>query len=981
MKTFLATLIGVALAAFTAQAQFTANFQWNSSEGGAVDIYTGAGVSGFGAGAFWNTVPGPNSWRPGTYSSTNSLADDGVTDTGISWTLVTGGSWSYPSGGIALLNSYANSYGSQTFTFNAVPDGTYNLVLFGLPGAHSAAGTTFTVDGASQAIVEPKNVNTSFLLNTNYVVFSNLVVTGGSLSGTWGPTSGGEGHLNGAQLQRVSAASLFVFTPRISPTNYVETGMQATLKAEALGTAPLQYQWLAGSDAATLTNIPGAIANPLAVDTTGLSGTVSYAVVVTDSSGSVTSPSVTLTISGLALPSFEPNPPAAIAADTAFVGGQVTFTTTVNGSKPVTCQWQVNKGSGFTNLAGAAGSTLTLTDVQLSDAGAYRIHAANSVGVSDSSPVTLTVLQTPAAPAAGSFAAGVLASDPIGYWRLSDGAGTPIVYDSAGNHHGLNNSVLLGAPGLQSPNYPGFSTTNTAGSFDGLSSAITTGAGLMNGLTNFTLLGWFNPAGGSPDHTALFGQNDAVEFGYSDAQGVNLWIPTTLGGWVNPRTGPEGFIPGQWYFVALVADGTNVTIYVDGVQRAQSANVGAPKGTSTYGFNIGGAGVFDASGNYFNGLIEDVALFGTPLTPEQLRALLGTAVGIVAPAIITQPASQNVFEGRTVQFTVGAGGVPLYYQWQAGPFGGPYTNLADGGNITGTTTSTLRIANVNPGQAGDYVATVTNSLGSAASLPAVLTVTPMPAGQWVVNFDFDTAAGGFAGTYIGPGVLGNGTFWNPIPGPDGWGQGTFTSSSGLADDGTTDTGISLTLTIAGNWSKPANNMLLDDFAEALNGIPQPFTFNNLVNGVYNLVLFGINGGYNARGTIFTLNGVSQSTTNSTDSAFVEGDNYVIYHNLLVTDGTLRGTWSSNPIPFGGGINDEGDFCGAQLQYVGSVLPQVRLTTQFSTGGQLKLEWSQGRLLETTNLATGTWIAVPGAATSYTVAPTETHKFYRVQVSP
>ena len=122
-------------------------------------------------------------------------------------------------------------------------------------------------------------------------------------------------------------------------------------------------------------------------------------------------------------------------------------------------------------------------------------------------------------------------------------------------------------------------------------------------------------------------------------------------------------------------------------------------------------------------------------------------------------------------------------------------------------------------------------------------------------------------------------------------------------------------------------------------------------------------------------------TNSTDSAFVEGDNYVIYHNLLVTDGTLRGTWSSNPIPFGGGINDEGDFCGAQLQYVGSVLPQVRLTAQVSTGGQLKLEWSQGRLLETTNLATGTWIAVPGAATSYTVAPTETHKFYRVQVSP
>jgi hypothetical protein len=500
----------------------------------------------------------------------------------------------------------------------------------------------------------------------------------------------------------------------------------------------------------------------------------------------------------------------------------------------------------------------------------------------------------------------------------------------------------------------------------------------MSRLTNFTLIGWFNLAGPNPDHSALFGQNDVVEFGYSDNQGVNLWIPTTSG-WVNPRTGPGGFTAGQWYFVALIADGTNVTICVDAVQRAQAANVGAPTGSSDYGFNIGGAGVFDPAGNFFNGLIEDVALFNQALSPQQLLAIYGAAVGVVPPSIITAPTPQTVVEDRTARFTVGAGGVPLCYQWQAGPFGGPYTNLTDGGNISGATSSTLTLAHVKPNQAGEYLVIVTNSLGYAASYPVALTVTPMPAGQWVVNFDFDTAAGGSAGTYSGPGVLGTGTYWNAIPGPDSWGQGTFTSTAGLADNGSSDTGISLSVTIAGNWSNPKNNAMLDDFAEALNGVAQPFTFNNVFQGVYNLVLFGINGGYNDRGTIFTVNGVSKATTNTTDTAYIEGDNYVIYNNLVVTNGTLSGTWMANPILLGGSINNEGDFCGAQLQYLGPVPPSVTLNLQRLSGGQLRFEWSQGTLLESTNVATGPWTPVPGAASPHTVSPSGPQKFYRVKV--
>ncbi len=986
-KRTIAILLSTLLVALPAavQAQFTVNFQFINSAGGAVPLYTGAGLAGYGSGTFWNTVPGPSGYRAGTYTSTNSLADDGITDTGISWSLDAIGNWSYAVSGLALFDSYANANtGGQTFTFKHVPDGTYNLVLFGLPANHSAKGTVFTVDGLSQAVVEPQNANTSFLPGTNCVVFTNLVITGGILSGTYqanADTGSSEGHLNGAQLQRVSSTSLFAFAPSISPTNYVYGGTPVTLTANAVGATPVQYQWLTDGGGAALTNLPGATARTLALNTVGLRGDIHYAVAVSDPSGSVTSPTATLTVNSMIAPNFDPNPPTASPGNAVYPASTVTVATLVSGSQPIACQWQVNHGSGFADIPGATNPTLSLTNVQSADAGTYRLHASNSVGATDSAPVTLTVLASPPAPLAGSFAAAVLANAPICYWRLNDPAGASQIYDFAGSHPGVNENVQLAQAGLQSPAYPGFSADNTAGVFNGSSSAVPTGASLMNGLTNFTLLGWFSPTGPNPDHSGLFGQNDAVEFGYSDSQGVNLWIPTAGGGWVNPRTGSSGFTYGQWYFVALVADGTNVTIYVDDVQRAQAANVGAPSGTSNFGFNIGGDGVFDPSANYFNGQIEDVALFGKVLTWQQLQGLYHVAVGDLAPTILTQPASQIVFAGHTVQFSVAAGGVPLNYQWRGGPVGGPYTNLLDGGNISGAQTPTLTLARITADQAGEYLVLVTNSLGSVSSDAAGLTVLPMPAGQWIANFDFDTTPGGDAGTYNGPGVLGSGKFWNSIPGPSAWAQGSYTSSSGLADDGVSDTGISLSLVMAGNWSNPKNNGLLDDFAEALNGVAQPFTFNNLVPGVYNVVLFGINGGYNDRSTTFTVNGISQTTTNTTDVSFIAGDNYVLYAGVVVAGETLSGTWAANPIPYGTGINNEGDFCGAQLQYLGAIPPSVSLKLEPIGGGQFRLEWSQGTLQSTANLTEGSWAPVTGASSPYTNSMTGPQMFYRLQVSP
>ena len=87
------------------------------------------------------------------------------------------------------------------------------------------------------------------------------------------------------------------------------------------------------------------------------------------------------------------------------------------------------------------------------------------------------------------------------------------------------------------------------------------------------------------------------------------------------------------------------------------------------------------------------------------------------PTILTNPASQAATAGSTVDLVAGAAGLPpLAYQW-----------FFDGTNaLSGATSPSLHLENVQLSQAGFYAVVVTNAFGAVTSAPAMLSVTPSP---------------------------------------------------------------------------------------------------------------------------------------------------------------------------------------------------------------------------------------------------------------
>jgi hypothetical protein len=193
---------------------------------------------------------------------------------------------------------------------------------------------------------------------------------------------------------------------------------------------------------------------------------------------------------------------------------------------------------------------------------------------------------------------------------------------------------------------------------------------------------------------------------------------------VDHRVSTTVVFDNTWHHIAWVDDRGTVRLYVDG--NLDPANFSyTPVGTYTFTTTAIGALVRSAVGGYFNGQIDDIAVWERPLSQSEVQqirtnstALLMTPVPTLAPYLFVQPASSTRYVGDRITLlgrAVGQRPSPLTYQW-----------FKNGAAITDATNNSLSMANLTPADSGDFTLVVTNLNGAVTSVVATLTVPADP---------------------------------------------------------------------------------------------------------------------------------------------------------------------------------------------------------------------------------------------------------------
>ena len=791
-------------------------------------------------------------------------------------------------------------------------------------------------------------------------------------------------------------------TPQLTGTNIVFSGSPVTLTENGSGVPPLYYQWQTdGGQPTIFTNIVGATSSTLTAVPPLTGSPIGYRCIVSNST-CVFSPAISaatnIGVVAASLPFNLTDPPTPATAH--FYSGQgVSFTGLFDGTQPISYQWQTDTGNGgvYTNVPGATNAQIFTGPLTLG--GNYKLTASNSVGgpVIGLNPAT-AVLDANFGTRSAAYPVAVMALGPIAYWGLNESTlpSTSLsvpAFDYSGN--GLHGTWGSGAAdgvgaGLSSiSGFPGFEAGNTGGQFvnGGTPANSNVGVpGLGVTVTNFTAIAWLNPQASVPASCGIYNYrngSDAAGFNFGTTVSPSTSIAELGYTWNTNAASTYNFHSALyppsnvWSFAALTITPSNASIYLMFRTNGQSFiyknvnNIPHIPEALTNGTSWLASDNF-SDGRDFPGAFDEVSLFTQTLSDAQLQNLFFTAVGNFTPPPPTFGGATNAnkvifpFPGQLVQWSLPASGaLPLTYHWQsAATPAGPFSNLSDGGvnEVSGSGTSLLTVSNA---IAAAYRLVVNGPSSSITSSVATVTVVAVPNGNWVANYAVTNNIGDY-GLYKGHGVLGIGTNWNVIPAISGlFIAATNTSVTNFRDDGTTPTGMSVTVASAGGaYSAPVDGILL--LSQWLGGA-NVITVTNVPNGLYNLAVYCINGSFeNATGTV-DVNGVTNNVVNIQDLTFALNDNVTIFQFVSVTNNFIQ-------------INDSTSVNGLQIQ--SALMPSLGVQ---KSGANVILTWPLGggslpaSTLQTSSNVKGPWVPLTGATSPFTTNILGNNNFYRISI--
>jgi uncharacterized delta-60 repeat protein len=567
-------------------------------------------------------------------------------------------------------------------------------------------------------------------------------------------------------LLNVLGVAPYITQPPLSLT--MSAGQNASFSVGAKGTVPLSYQWRKDG-----TNLSGATGPAYSIVGAQADQMGTYAVVVTNSHGSVTSSPVTLTVKP-ALPSGTVRawgarnngviiadygqaivPIAAQNGVTAIAAGD-SHTLALKGDGTMVAWGRNDYGEG-TVPEGLSG----VVAIGAGDSHNLAVRSDGTVvawGRNDWGQATVPEgLGGVVAVAGGTTCSVALKSDgTVAAWGNNDNGQTTIpaglsgvrAIAAAGSHVlALKDDGTVVAWGSS---YYGESTVPV-----GLSGVVAIAAGSVQGMAlkgDGTVVMWgYN----------WYGQTD-VPAGLSEVKAI------AAGGLHNLAAKSDGTVVPWGYFyyggTTLPSDLRRVTAVAVGFYHSvalvmpqyptivtqpldQTAGAGSNvmfsasvMGDSPFYYQWRKQGVDIAGANTSDYSIANVQAVDAGSYQVVVTNMFGAVTSAVAvlnvlsmpPTITAQPLGTNVIAGGNVMFAAAATGTtPFYYQWRKDG-----TNLVDGGRLSGALTSTLTLSDVFIADAGDYSVIISNAAGSLTSSAATLTVRTVVA--WGNNYSSQT---------------------------------------------------------------------------------------------------------------------------------------------------------------------------------------------------------------------------------------------------
>ncbi len=616
--------------------------------------------------------------------------------------------------------------------------GNYVLVVSNGAGTTNSAPAALTVNGppvittqpAGQAVLVGANVNFSVSASGTQPLAYQWLRNGSTLSDGGNVSGSATSSLSLTNVQLTDTSTFQVVITNIagasnsvvvsltvnpapvapsitiqptSQTGIAGTGVSFTVGAS--GTAPLGYQWRKNNvNLSNGGNVSGANTATLALSNLTTNDAASYLVVVTNVAGMTNSAPATLTVTVPPVITTQP------AAQGVFVGANVNFTVAATGTQPLGYQW-LRSGvpmSDGGNISGSGTATLSITNVQASNAANYSVTISNVAGTTNSASAALAVSVPGSCDPAPSGLVG---------WWAGDGNALDIFSTNNGTLQSGATATATGEVGQ-------------AFGFNGSTASVSIPDNATLRPTNLTVEAWvrFNSLNSTGNASAgqqyiVFKQNTRT----SNFEGYYLGKERTTGGdyltfGVSSSTGQGVSVNSTpmvatnvWYHVAGVRGPNFIQLYVNGQFIGQASVTFAQNyGTLPLFFGSSGATFWDGK---LSGTLDEVSLYNRALASNEIAAIYaagsaGKCKAPQPPAVTVSPSSQSVAVGANATFTANATGTPpLSYQW-----------LFGGSPISGATGATLTINNAQSTNAGSYSVTVSNSVTAVTSTTATLNV-------------------------------------------------------------------------------------------------------------------------------------------------------------------------------------------------------------------------------------------------------------------